>query len=126
MVAACLWRTGWRHLVRHRWLSVLSVTGIALGVAIVTAVDLARVSAAHAFTLSMQQLSGRATHQILAGAKGIPEHQYTELRIRQGLRRSAPVVEGLVRLQGEGFTLLGLDPLAERPFRQLQIGRAHV
>ena len=39
MVAACLWRTGWRHLVRHRWLSVLSITGIALGVAVVVGAD---------------------------------------------------------------------------------------
>ncbi len=123
MVGSRLFRTGWRHLIRHGWQSGLSVLGIMLGVAVVTAVDLANDSARRAFELSMEQVTGGTTHQIVGGPTGIPDHLYTSLRIQQELRPSAPVVEGLVRLRGETFTLLGLDPFAERGFRPvLEVG----
>jgi putative ABC transport system permease protein len=96
---------------------VLSILGITLGVAVVTAVDLANDSARRSFELSMAQITGRTTHQIVGGPTGISEQLYADLRIRQGLRTSAPVVEGLVRVRGETFTLLGLDPFAEKAFR---------
>ncbi|MEA3291516.1 MAG: ABC transporter permease, partial [Pseudomonadota bacterium] len=117
MVGSRLFRTGWRHLIRHGWQTALLVLGITLGVAVVTAVDLANDSASRSFELSMEQMTGRATHQIVGGPTGIPEQLYADLRIRQGLRPSAPVVEGLVRMRGETFTLLGLDPFAEKAFR---------
>jgi putative ABC transport system permease protein len=117
LVGSRLFRTGWRHLIRHGWQSGLSVLGIMLGVAVVTAVDLANDSARRAFELSMDQVTGGATHQIVGGPTGIPDHLHTSLRVRQGLRPSAPVVEGLVRLRGETFTLLGLDPFSEKGFR---------
>jgi putative ABC transport system permease protein len=70
----------------------------------------------------MEQITGRATHQITAVAGGVPEDYYVDLRIRQGLRESAPVVEGDVALAGESFTLLGVDPFAETPFRHFSGG----
>ncbi len=108
-----------RHLQRHRWQAGLSIIGIALGVAVIVAVDLANQSARQAFLLSAESLTGKATHQIVAGAAGIPEALYRELRVERGLRRSAPVVEGLVRQGAEQLQLIGVDPLAEEPFRQL-------
>jgi len=108
-----------RHLGWHRWQTRLSIIGIALGVAIIVAVDLANQSARQAFLLSAESLTGKASHQIVAGAAGIPEALYRELRMEHGLRRSAPVVEGLVRQGAEQLQLIGVDPLAEEPFRQL-------
>ena len=109
---------GWRHQARHPWQAVLAVLGIALGVAVVVAVDLANQSAKRAMALSIEGLAGRATHQLLAGPAGIDESFYSQLRRERGLRTVAPVVEGLVRIEGETFHLLGLDPFAEGPFRQ--------
>ncbi len=64
---------GWRYLLRHRWQSVLMVLGIALGVAVMVAIDLANASASRAFVLSTETLTGKATHQIDGGTLGI-EH----------------------------------------------------
>ena len=119
MVRSCLWLASLRYLLRHRWQTGLSICGIMLGVAVVVAVDLANNSARRAFELSMEQISGRTSHQIIAGAEGVDEALYLELRVVRGLRNSAPVVEGRVRVAGENMTLLGLDPLAEAPFRVL-------
>lgn len=119
MVVKRLWRASLRYLLRHRWQTGLSICGISLGVAVVVAVDLANHSASRAFQLSMQEITGRTSHQLLGGPAGLDEQIYVDLRLGRGLRRSAPVVEASVRLGGENWTLLGLDPLAERPFRAL-------
>ena len=102
-----------RYLVRHGWQTGLSVLGIALGVAVVVAVDLANQSARRAFELSMETLTGRASHHIVGGPTGFDEALYTRLRVERGLRAAAPVVEGLVEVGGETMRLLGVDPLAE-------------
>ena len=111
--------SGWRHLLRHRWQSTLSVLGIALGVAVVMAVELSNQSANRAFELSMEEITGRSSHHISAATGSLDESLYRDLRLVQGIRSSAPVIEGRVAILGEQFTLLGLDPIAEQPFRPL-------
>jgi putative ABC transport system permease protein len=108
---------GFRHQRRHAWQTALAILGIALGVAVVMAVGLANQSASRAFAITMEQISGRVTHQIIGGPNGLPEQLYTQLRLQQAHLKSAPVVEGIVRIGEEQFTLLGLDPLSEQPFR---------
>ncbi len=111
-----------RHMHRHPWQSWLSILGIALGVAVIVAIDLANQSARQAFLLSAESLTGKATHQIIGGPAGVAESYYRELRVEQGLRHAAPVVEGLVKLGVENLQLIGIDPLAEENFRQLSGG----
>jgi putative ABC transport system permease protein len=106
-----------RHLLRHPWLTLLSVLGIALGVAAVVAVDLANASATRALALTLETIAGRTTHAIRGGPAGVPESFYVDLRVAAGYRQSAPVIEEQVQLRGETFRLLGIDPLAERGFR---------
>ncbi len=114
-----LWLSSRRHLGRHPWITVLSVVGVALGVAVVVAVDVASRSARVSFDLATEAIGGRATHRIVGGPGGVPEDVYTELRTELGMRSSAPVVEGRVAVgrRGRTMTLLGVDPLAEAPFR---------
>ena len=111
-----------RHIARHPWQSWLAFLGVAVGVAVILAVDLANESARQAFLLSTERLSGKATHQIRGGPAGIPEAFYTRLRLELGIRRAAPVVEGLVEHRGERLRLVGVDPLAEGPFREFGAG----
>jgi len=112
-----LWLAHWRHLCSHPWLAALAVLGVAVGVAGLVAMDLARYSALRSFELTSTALTGRATHQIVGGPAGVPEELYAELRLRQGLRLAAPVVEGLVTARGQTLRVLGVDPFAEDPFR---------
>ncbi|PDW04518.1 FtsX-like permease family protein [Candidatus Viridilinea mediisalina] len=115
-----LFRTTWRFMLRHPWQLGLCVLGVALGVAMVVAIDLANASARRAFQLSAESVVGRATHQVLGGPTGLSEELYRQLRVEVGLRSSAPVVEGYVQvpaLENQTLQLLGVDPLAEPPFR---------
>ena len=123
-----LWLSSLRYLIRHPGQVGLSVLGVALGVAVVVSIDLANQSAQRAFTLSIEAVSGRATHSIVGGPGGLPEDIYRRLRLEAGLRKVAPVVEGyahvpmgnsesLEETSGRSFHLLGIDPFAEAPFR---------
>jgi putative ABC transport system permease protein len=113
-------RLGWRNLLRHPWQSVLMVFGIALGVAVAVAIDLANTSSSLAFELSTQAVAGKATHILTGGPQGIDEQLYVDLR-RSGLGfPMAPVISEYVsspQLGEELFQLLGVDPFAETPFR---------
>ncbi|NIR31569.1 MAG: ABC transporter permease [Gammaproteobacteria bacterium] len=113
-------RASLRYALRHPWQFGLSVLGVALGVAVVVAIDLSNESAHRAFALSREAVFGRTTHQVTGGPSGIPEETYARLRREGVTRRAAPVVEGHVatpRAPGFTLTLIGVDPFAERPFR---------
>ena len=119
-MSGLLWRSSLRHLARHPWQAGLSVLGVALGVAVVFSIDLVNQSAMTAFRLSTEAVTGRATHHIVAGQRGIPDSVYTRLRVDLGLHQTAPVVDGYVGIKhypGRAFQFLGIDPFAEAPFR---------
>ena len=58
-----------RYVDRRLLQSLLFVAGIALGVAVGVAIDLANGAASRAFSLSVESVTGRTTHQI-AGSSG--------------------------------------------------------
>ncbi|MGB5835223.1 MAG: ABC transporter permease, partial [Thiohalocapsa sp.] len=106
-----LLRGSLRYLTRHLWQTWLSIIGIALGVAVVIAVDLANESARRGFRLSVEQVTGPATHQIEAASGAIPDSVYAQLRIEHHLQRAAPVIDAPIRIGGRTLTLLGVDPI---------------
>ena len=113
-------RVGWRYLIGHAWQTILMVLGIALGVAVIVAVDIANASAIRAFRLSTEVVSGKATHQILGGVNGLEDLLYTQLK-RSGLGiPMAPVISVYVsspQLGNRPFQLLGIDPFVDGDFR---------
>jgi len=118
-----------RYWQQHKWQAALMLIGMALGVAVVFAVDIANSSAKRAFALSLDTVTGRTTHHIVGGTSGIDENIYTRLRTELGVRNSAPVVLGPVTLIAatgatdtdpgytESLQLLGVDIFAEPMFR---------
>lgn len=129
-----LWNVGLRTLLRHPWQTVLMVLGITLGVAVVVSIDLANESASRAFDLSIDSVAGRATHEIIGGPQGLDETVYADL-MRNGWASQgesiafAPIVVDTVyssQLGDRPFTLLGIDPFSEAPFRDYLAGGGDV
>jgi putative ABC transport system permease protein len=115
-------RTVARDVLRRPLQTGLMVFGVALGVSVLVAIDTANVSAIRSFDLSTEAIVGRATHQLRGGPAGIAEEVYPWLRAEIGIRAAAPVVEGIALapdLGGQTLRVLGVDPLAEGPFRDL-------
>ena len=109
-----------RHSTRHPIQSLLLILGVALGVGMIVAVDLANSSASRAFGLSTDSIVGQATHQITAAPNHLPTELYVQLRRELGLTDIAPTVSGLVLLNEADdlpLQILGIDPFAEGPFR---------
>jgi putative ABC transport system permease protein len=120
MVSPAIIRLARRSISRRFLQSLLFVIGVALGVAMVIAIDIANGSSSRAFDLSTESVTGKATHQIIGGPGGLPSVIYTKLRRDLGLRDIAPVVTEYVRgvnLGDQPLRLLGVDTFAEPPFR---------
>lgn len=112
-----LYRASFGYLLRHPWQLALALLGICIGVAVIVAVDLANESSRKAFTLSMDAVTGKATHQIIGGPNGVDEKLYARLRVEAGIRSIAPVVEGYVEVNDTTIRVLGVDLFAERQMR---------
>lgn len=113
MVSPPLWvRASWRFFTRHPWQLGLTLLSIALGTAVIVAVDLANMTARQSFGESVSHLSGPMTHEIVGPRGEIPEAYYTRLRVDWGYRNAVPLVEGAVTISGLSYTLLGIDPFA--------------
>ncbi|MDW8054012.1 MAG: FtsX-like permease family protein [Anaerolineae bacterium] len=111
---------GVRYLLRRPLQLALCVLGVALGVAMVIAIDLANASASRAFDLSTEAVAGRATHQIVGSGDGLDESVYRRLKVELGIAEAAPVVEGYataLEMDAQPIRVLGVDAFAEAPFR---------
>ncbi len=112
-----LYRASFGYLLRHPWQLALALLGICIGVAVIVAVDLANESSRKAFLLSMNTVTGKATHQIIGGPNGVSEKLYARLRVQAGIRSIAPVVEGYAQVNDTTIRILGVDLFAERQMR---------
>lgn len=75
---------------------MLALLGVALGVAVVVAMDLGLQSAREAFSASARTVAGSATHQVVGGPAGVPDTVPALLRRSHEVRAAAPVIEGYV------------------------------
>ena len=118
MLARLLARSSWHFYRRHPAQLLLSLLGIMLGVAIVTAVLITNDSSQRAFALSSEALYGRTTHQ-LTGALGVDQASYVQLRKDWPNLPMAPVIQAHVAIGDEVFSILGLDPFSEVGFERM-------
>jgi putative ABC transport system permease protein len=109
-----------RTFLHHPWLTAIALFSIALGVAVVSAVDLANQGAMDSLKRTTSALTGGATHQLIGPPGGIDERLYPEFSQNPAIQHTTPVVEAVVvspNYPGLSFSLKGVDPLSESPFR---------
>lgn len=111
-----------RHLLHHRLQTLLAVLGIALGVAVVNAVDISNYSAQQNLRNAAEQLDGGASHRIVGAHNRLDEALYAQLR-RQLLSSHpdislSPIISSkLYSPRGTAhWQLFGIDPLSDGRF----------
>jgi len=112
------WAASARHLLRHPVQLGLALLGLALGVATISSIAIVIASARRGFELSLDAVNGAATHQLVAGPRGVDETLYAELRAAGADAELAPVVDGYAIVAGRSVRVFGIDAFADPSFRQ--------
>jgi len=113
--------------------TLLSVLGIALGVALGFSVHLINRAAVNELSAGVRTLAGEADLEVRGGRGGFPEALYARLSRLPGVAVASPVLEAEAGIAGSTKTvrLIGIDPLraaliqpalfAEDPGRRLEL-----
>jgi putative ABC transport system permease protein len=114
-------RLALRDLSRHKLQSLLAILGIALGVGVMLAIDLASETALRAFEWSTTTITGQATHRILGPPGTLTVEDWVRLRNDNPGLSMTPVLSKDLVVNVDGspkrFQLLGVDPTSEKDFR---------
>ena len=109
-----------RYYRRHVMLSLLCLTGIALGVGIVVAVELINHTALSSCASSVDLLAGRATHSIASDYGRIDEHAFSGIWKNPSIQAASPLIEVMattVETGDEPIRFVGLDSFLAEEFR---------
>ncbi|HEX5054246.1 MAG TPA: FtsX-like permease family protein [Planctomycetota bacterium] len=116
-----LWRQGLRYHSRHALQTLLTLTGIALGTALLCAMQLSQRTAERAFDLALEAVAGSATHTVQDGPRGLPVQGYVLVQRALGGRGVAPAIRAVARVPDRPertvLRVLGIDPLADVELR---------
>src|SRR5215510_5311917 len=117
-------RLFWRQVVRQAWrhplLTGLNVLGIALGITVFLAVQIANRGAIASFRAAAELTTGRAHLEIRGN---LDDSLLPAVASFPGVKSATPIVEGIVTLPGapgDYLRVLGVDPFTGReifPFK---------
>ncbi|MBK6797755.1 MAG: ABC transporter permease [Acidobacteria bacterium] len=113
----------WKQWRVHRLRTLLTLMGIALGVAVFFAVRTANLTLISSLTLTIEKLAGKATLQITGGEAGFPEAVWDTVRDTPGVRVAQPVIEVIANtaFEDEGnLMVVGVDMLGDSELREYQ------
>ena len=115
-----------RRVVHEPLRSGLTALGIALGVAVVVAIQLTNASSLAGFETALNTVSGRTSLEIVSAGGGVDELELPQLEWLRAYGEVAPVIEGdlVFRQSGhptEVLRLLGVDVLRDQPFRDYNL-----
>lgn len=112
-----------RHVVRDPLRSLITLLSVALGVALVLAIDLANATAVASFSQSVNIVARKVNIQLLGVGNGFDERIFARVLNAPGVRDARPVIEGTVALDarrgridaGEVLHIYGTDLLRPLP-----------
>jgi len=113
-----------RYWLRHRGAFFLAVLGVALGITVFVAVQVANYSVLASFSASLDAVSGKANLQIRGGANGLPEATFVRLKQKRDKRilAATPLLARTLYSPTLKTTLLvlGVDIFSEADFRDYE------
>lgn len=110
------------HFRQHRLEMALCLIGVALGVAVVVAIDSAVSACVESFSGAVNSLAERSTHSIFSEEGTISDEAYVGLLKKKLPFPLAPVMDRGVLIGGDGHAdvlgrLIGVDVFSERSLR---------
>ncbi len=111
----------WRTLSRDWLRGLITVLGVALGVAVVLAIRLANDAVLESFRNSLDHVAGKSRLQVSAGEAGFDERLFPVIAKTPGVSRAVPVIQEITRVAGQAgevLMVLGVDVLADAGIRE--------
>jgi putative ABC transport system permease protein len=112
-----------RHLRLNKGRTLLSVSGIALGVGVFLSVQIAIHTAIESFNATVDHVSGKSNLQVASFGRGFPEEVYLKVKKVPGVKAATPIIQFISKIEepiGEPLYLLGIDIFSDRQFRDYQ------
>ena len=131
-----------RPLLQNRVRTATTVIGVALGIAVVIAIQLTNESSVRGFAMALETVAGQTSVEIIGSGVGIDESLMPSLGALRDFGLVSPVIEGsavlvanddssrreaaqAMRRPGtEAVHILGVDVLRDRPFRNYELVNA--
>lgn len=113
----------WKQWRQHKLRTVLTLLGIALGVAVFFGVRTANLTLLSSLTTTIEKLAGKATLQITGGDSGFPESVWETVKDTPGVRVAQPVIEVIGNTafaDQSSLMIVGVDMLGDRELREYE------
>jgi putative ABC transport system permease protein len=115
-----------RRLLQERGRLAATLAGIALGIGVILAIRMANVSSLQGFRSAVDMTSGRTSLEITTPGSSIDERRLLTLAWLEEYGAVSPVVQGdwvaaCGSCRGESLTVLGIDILRDRTFRDYRL-----
>src|SRR5688572_8891534 len=121
-----------RPLAGEKIRTLTTMVGVALGIAVVIAIQLTNASSVRGFETALETVAGRTAIEIIGAGAGVDESLIPQLGWLRDHGVISPVIEGsaalvvgnvrqLSRRQMEDVKVLGVDILRDQPFRDYQL-----
>src|SRR5262245_26628219 len=118
----------WKQWRRHRLRTLLTLFGIALGVAVFFAVRTANVTLINSLTTTIEKIAGKATLQIVGGESGFPASVWETVKETPGVKIAEPAIEVIAHTafeEGGNLLIVGVDVLGDGELRKYQFDDAN-
>jgi len=121
-----------RPLAGEKIRTATTIIGVALGIAVVIAIQLTNASSVRGFAVALETVAGKTAVEIVGAGTGVDEAQLPALSWLREYGMVSPVIEGsaalvvddvrtLSRRRMEAVKVLAIDILRDQPFRDYQL-----
>ena len=117
-----------RHLRHERLRTIVTVSGVAIGIAVVLAIRLSNASSVRGFEAALESISGQVSLEVISPGTGVEEGRLSELQWLSDFGAVSPIIDGDVMVRAadggdaaELVRVLGVDILRDRPFRDYRL-----
>ena len=119
----------WPYFKKHWVITLLTLSGVSLGVAVYIAIELSSSSLRVSLRRTVDKIAGKAQLEVMAGEAGVPEDTVDAVRAVAGVAAAQPIIEAVVRPEGDdeqSLMVLGVDFLGDRTIRDWDFGEQDV
>jgi putative ABC transport system permease protein len=128
-----------RPLLQERVRTATTIVGVALGIAVVIAIQLANAGSVRGFETALEAVAGKTTIEVVGSGAGVDETLLPSLGWLREFGVVSPVIEGdaalvdadhtprrkdsvgVARPRTEAVRVLGIDILRDQPFREYRL-----